>query len=270
MPELPEVETIKRDLAKRIIGLSVEDVVVHDTMVVRFPNPKDFSAGISGSRVVSLQRHGKAIVFSLSNSRFLVVQLGMTGQLIYGEKNPNAKIIFKLCNGHYLNYNDQRRFGRLNLIRDLQDLNFLKTLGVEPLSMDFNTDWLKKGLKKHKSPIKSLLLNQNFVAGIGNIYASEILFRAKINPKRQARRLKKEEIAKLHHETVCVLKEAIKARGSSVKNYRDGSGKKGHFINRIKVYGRDHEACGVCATPILRIVQSGRSTFYCPFCQGKI
>ncbi len=268
MPELPEVETIKRDLIKCLLGKTIKSVFVNDTMVVRQPDPKLFVKRLIGKTIVDIRRRGKAVIFELNNGDFLVVQLIMTGQLIYGKKLKTSRVIFELSDNKYLNYNDQRRFGRLSAVGDLNQIKFFQTLGIEPLSREFHYDWLYRELSKRKTPIKSLLMNQNFVAGIGNIYASEILFRCGINPKRPARTLKPKEIRLLHTTTVEVLNEAIRLRGSSVNTYRDVNGQKGRFLNRIRVYGKENEECAICKTPITRIVLSGRSTFFCKRCQS--
>ncbi len=267
MPELPEVETIKRDLAQRIIGQKIIGVEVRDTLVVRSPVPEEFARCLLNQEITGVRRRAKAVIIQLQPGGFLVVQLGMTGQLIVGQKSVGARVIFRLSNGAHLSYNDQRRFGRLNFIDDLSELKYFQTAGVEPLEKEFSQGWLLEALKKKAAPIKSFLMNQHFIAGIGNIYASEILFRAKINPKKRADKLNKEQIKTLHQTTVDVLKEAIKYRGSSVNNYRDAGGQKGKFVNRIKVYGRENEGCFFCRAPIKRIVQAGRSTFFCQTCQ---
>lgn len=268
MPELPEVETIKRDLEKTVVGQTILEVYVHDTMVVRNLSAKRFKGSLAKQTIIRVDRRGKAIIFEMKSGCFLIVQPMMTGQLVLGLRTPQARVYFKLSNGQYLNYNDQRRFGRLTLVDHLSEMKFLRTIGVEPLSGAFNPGWLKTQMRFRKTPIKNLLMNQNFIAGIGNIYASEILFRCGINPQRAAGRLKIEEIKLLHEQTVSVLNEAIQFRGSSVNNYRDAKGEKGHFVNRIQVYGRENEKCVRCQRPIQRIVQSGRSTFFCKRCQS--
>ena len=268
MPELPEVETIRRDLVRCIVGRRICEVSVNDVMVVRMA-PKEFSRRLIGKNIVDVKRRGKAIVIELNDKSSLVIQLAMTGQLIYGKDLPNTRVIFKLSNGKYLNYNDQRRFGRLYVVKDLSEVAFFRTLGIEPLSRGFDLRWLSTKLRLKKTPIKSLLMDQNFIAGIGNIYASEILFRARIHPQKRATSLTEKEVAQLRQITVNVLKEAIKLRGSSVNTYRDTNGQKGSFVRRIQVYGRESEECLICKKPIKRIVQAGRSTFFCPGCQKK-
>ena len=276
MPELPEVETIKKDLIKGLLGRRIEDVVVYDERVIRGRAASDFKTALMGYTVVDLTRRGKAIIAQLSHpalaggKQFLVIQVMMTGQLIFSasaQAMPMTRITFRLSNDQYLHYNDQRLFGRLQIVHDPDEIGYLKTIGPEPLSRGFQVVRLAEQLQRRSIPIKTLLLNPRFVAGIGNIYASEILFASRINPKRPAKSVKPEEIKRLHQATIDVLKEAIRLRGTSMRNYRDGKGQKGGFMNRIKVYGREHERCYRCRAPIQRIVQSGRSTFFCKSCQ---
>jgi formamidopyrimidine-DNA glycosylase len=196
----------------------------------------------------------------------------MTGQLVYSRIQPDVplketKLVFELSNGSYLNYNDQRLFGRLTLFRRLEDVKHFAILGPEPFDTTFNPQFIKDSLKRRNMAIKTVLMDHTFVAGIGNIYASEILFRSGISPKRSARRLKIDEIERMHKMTLQVLEEAITHRGSSMRNYRDGYGEKGTFNKLIKVYAREGESCERCKGPILKIVQGGRSTFYCKNCQ---
>ena len=144
---------------------------------------------------------------------------------------------------------------------------YLTTIGPEPLGEDFSIEWLTRELKRRSSPIKPLLMNQQFIAGIGNIYASEILYSAKVNPKKMARRLTRKQIEAVHRYTVSILEESIRLRGTSMRNYRDSEGRKGKFMDRIRVYGKQDQDCPACAAPIIRIVQAQRSTFYCKHCQ---
>ena len=272
MPELPEVETIKRDLEQSILGKKIHDVIVYDSLVVNGP-PKQFINHLKGKIIKSVSRRSKALIIHFETEEYLVVHLKMTGQLILGDnlretqKLKDTKVVFHLSDGTCINYNDQRRFGLLSFVKSLDTIGYFQNLGPEPLTGDFNADWLKENLKKRNSPIKPLLMNQQFVSGIGNIYASEILFEAGINPKKQAGRLKDKDIKSLYSATRKVLQEAIELRGSSMRNYRDASGQKGDFINRINVYAREGEDCPSCAKPINKIVQAGRSTFYCKKCQ---
>ncbi|HLF18980.1 MAG TPA: bifunctional DNA-formamidopyrimidine glycosylase/DNA-(apurinic or apyrimidinic site) lyase [Candidatus Omnitrophota bacterium] len=269
MPELPEVETIRLDLQKVLPGLRITDISVYDQRILKTNDQPTFIKEIKDKTIQSVSRRGKMIVMPFKEGGYLLVHLKMTGQLIYGQrlKLKETKLVFGLSDGNHLNYNDQRLFGRLSFVQQLNDDAFLREIGPEPLEASFNEDWIKGQLKRRRIPIKTFLLNQNFIAGIGNIYASEILFDARINPTKAARRLTREEIASLRHSTVHVLKKAIKYRGTSMRNYRDSNGEKGRFINRIKVYNKEHESCPICHSEIKRIVQNGRSTFFCQRCQ---
>jgi len=269
MPELPEVETIRLDLQKSLPGLHITDIKIVDQRILKTNAPLSFIKQIKHKTFDAVIRRGKMLIIPFKEGGFLLVHLKMTGQLIYGEKLTlkETKIVFCLSNGKYLNYNDQRLFGRLSFVPQLQEEPFLKMIGPEPFTDDFNHGWLSVQLKKRRIPIKTLLMDQHFIAGIGNIYASEILFDAKISPKKKSDRLSRSEINALHQATIRVLKEAIRFRGTSMRNYRDSNGEKGSFINRIKVYNKENKPCPVCSFEIKRIVQAGRSTFYCQRCQ---
>ena len=269
MPELPEVETICRDLQKNLPGLKIIDIIINDKRILKTIQRPAFIRKVAGKTIDLISRRGKMIVIVLKEGGNLLAHLGMTGQLIYGEKLAlkETKVIFSLSDGRSLNYNDQRLFGRLSFVNELSDDPLLKGIGPEPFEDAFNENWIKSYAKRHQIPIKTLLLSQSFLAGIGNIYASEILFDAGINPQKPSSRLSSNEINALRASTIRVLKEAIQYRGTSMRNYRDSNGEKGHFINRIKVYNKEHEPCPVCAREIKRIVQSGRSTFFCQSCQ---
>lgn len=270
MPELPEVETIKRDLARGLQGRSIKEITVYDERVIRSSLAADFISRLTGCRIETINRRGKALILKLSSGQYLVVQVMMTGQLIFSDQPKPmrmTRVTFRLSNDGYLHYNDQRLFGRLQIVDNLQAIPYLHTMGPEPLSRGFEVVWLTNQFKKRSIPIKTLLLNPQVVAGIGNIYASEILFASGINPQRPAKSVKPKEIKRLHQATIDVLQEAIRWRGTSMRNYRDGNGRKGKFINRIKVYGREKERCYRCQSPIEKIVLSGRSTFFCRKCQ---
>ena len=269
MPELPEVETIRLDLQKVLPNLRITDISVYDKRILKTNDLAIFIKEVRGKTIQTINRRGKMIVMPLKEGGFLLAHLKMTGQLIYGPKLQlkETKVVFELSDGKCLNYNDQRLFGRLSFVPQLNDDPFLREIGPEPLEGSFNEDWIKGQVKRRRIPIKTFLLNQNFIAGIGNIYASEILFEARIDPKKAARRLTREEIKSLRYSTIHVLKKAIKYRGTSMRNYRDSNGEKGRFINRIKVYNKEHKPCPACRHEIKRIVQNGRSTFFCQRCQ---
>lgn len=272
MPELPEVETVKRDLTQSVLGQKIESLRVLDSRVIRGISQPLFIKCLTGAMVQNISRRGKAIICTLDNGQHLVVQLMMTGQLVYLPELPEVlaketKIIFRLSNKTHLLYNDQRLFGRLSIVDDLAGFKHFVDLGPEPFDAAFNPGSIRDSLKTKTAAVKKVLLDHTFVAGIGNIYASEILFRSGIDPRRQGRKLKSAEIERMHRETIEVLNEAILHRGSSMRNYRDGRGEKGTFNDRIRVYAREGEPCLNCKKPINKIVQGGRSTFFCKQCQ---
>jgi formamidopyrimidine-DNA glycosylase len=267
MPELPEVETIRRDLEKTILHKIIRRIEVRDPFVLRTPLTK-FIKTIEKQSINAVSRRGKALLLELSNRHYLVVQVMMTGQLVAdGKVDKHTRVIFEFMDQSCLLYNDQRRFGQLHAVSNLKDVKHLSLLGPEPFDHTFNAEYIFQYTRNSKRPIKSLLLDHTFVAGIGNIYACEILFRCKITPKRLSGAISRKGATLLHRQIIEVLKEAIEHRGSSMRNYRDGAGQKGTFKKRIKVYAREDAPCLVCQTPIKRIVQAGRSTFFCPRCQ---
>lgn len=271
MPELPEVETIVRDLRQQICDLTILNIKIHDGRVIRQASEIEFCRRLINQRIVSIARRGKAIIIELNDAKgFLIVQLMMTGQLIfsaYGSAKSATKVSFQLSNKCYLHYNDSRTFGRLLVVSNIDEIAYFRVLGPEPLEKDFTVSWLRQKLKQRKTPIKPLLLNHTFVAGIGNIYACEILFASRIDPRRLAMSLQEREIVVLHRTIRQILQAAILCRGTTVNTYRDTLGQRGKFINRLKVYGREHQQCHSCTAQLVREFQSGRSTFYCPECQ---
>lgn len=272
MPELPEVETVSRDLSRSVLGLTFKKIKIIDARIIRGISPSKFAVVLKDKTIQTISRRGKAIILTFDRGPFLIVQLMMTGQLVHAATLPQpvlkeTKVIFTLSDGSHLLYNDQRLFGRLTLVESLNDFKHFQLLGPEPFEPDFNPSYMRSMLESKTVAIKKVLLDHSFVAGIGNIYASEILFRCGIDPCRGAKSLGAKEIKTLHSQIIDVLNEAIEFRGSSMRNYRDGQGKRGQFNRRIKVYAKENEPCLTCEEPIVRIVQGGRSTFYCKKCQ---
>jgi len=267
MPELPEVETIVRDLNKSIQGKIFAKPIVHDAFLLR-QKTADFTRRIKDQAVEKITRRGKAVIVHLSGGEFLVIQLMMTGQLVVnGQEDKHTRIDFVFADGSRLLYNDQRRFGQLRVVAKLDEIKHFNILGPEPFSKEFTPTFMHQAFRKTSRPIKTVLLDHTFVAGIGNIYACEILFRSLVSPKRKAQRFNLAEAGIIHSQIIEVLKEAILHRGSSLRNYRDGAGKKGRFNERLAVYARQGLPCPRCQQPILRMTQAGRSTFYCGQCQ---
>ncbi len=271
MPELPEVETIKRDLEKVILNKKITDVIIHRASVVKEPELKKFKLLLKNSRCRKIIRRGKLLAIEIITHQkeiyFLCVHLRMTGQLVYGVDDPKSRVSFKLSNGFYLCYNDQRTLGELRLVKDIQGLTVVKNMGPEPLGEGFKVSEFIRNISKRTTRIKPLLLDQTFIAGIGNIYAAEALFVSKINPAKKASDLNEQEAKLLFKNIKVILKKAIKCRGSSFSNYRDGHGNKGTFSENFHVYGRKGQACLVCKNPVQRIKQNGRGTYFCPKCQ---
>jgi formamidopyrimidine-DNA glycosylase len=288
MPELPEVETIARGLAKRVSGDVIESIWLGSKPEILKSSASEIATMLENKRISGVRRVGKHIVFDLETSGKTssrrtkparqdkagrgprstqkaqwIVHLGMTGRMLVCEaaeviaKHTHA--IAKLTSGRELRFVDPRRFGRLSVAYDFA------AAGVEPLEVGL--DGFVSLFRGRKTPIKSALLNQKLLSGVGNIYADESLFRAGIRPKRKAASLSKEALRRLYLAVQEVLKEAIAQGGSSVSDYVDADGEEGFFQLQHRVYGREGEPCLVCKTPIKRIVIAGRSSHYCPKCQ---
>jgi len=266
MPELPEVETVKRDLEKLLPGQTIKDVEIGAVKLIKEPGVSEFKRRIRNKKIKDVRRRGKLLIFELSDG-FLTFHLKLTGQLIYGKKDSKAKVSFLLSGGKYLNFNDLRLFGEIRLVAHWRNLSQVRRMGLEPLEADFTLETFKGMLKGKKSRIKPLLMDQAFIAGLGNLYTAEVLFRSRVHPARAANTLKIKETEELFRHIKEVLREGIKYRGSSVDDYRDASGKKGFFAPRLQVYGREGESCSRCKTKIDRIKTGGRSSYFCPKCQ---
>jgi len=271
MPELPEVETIKRDLELVILNQTITKVDVLRASVVKHPEVNKFKAGLKNAQIKQIIRRGKLLVIEIETkdkkTLYLTVHLRMTGQLVYGNLDKKARVSFKLSKGEYLCYNDQRTLGELRLVDDWKQLSVISKMGPEPLESEFKLNIFAKLLLKRSTKIKPLLLDQHFIAGIGNIYAAEALFLSKIMPDRTACSLKPDEVKLLFKNIKKVLTKAIKCRGSSFSDYRDGHGQMGSFSRHFYVYGRKAQPCLVCVNKIQRIALGGRGTFFCDKCQ---
>ncbi|MCX5695919.1 MAG: bifunctional DNA-formamidopyrimidine glycosylase/DNA-(apurinic or apyrimidinic site) lyase [Candidatus Omnitrophica bacterium] len=265
MPELPEVETIKRDLEKVIVGKKITEVCVRNRAIIREPAVSVFKKGLEGVVIKNILRRAKVLIFELSNGKSLVMHLKMTGQLVYPGGGKKSRVAFHFSDGKILDFNDQRLFAELRLLDDWRTLKFIQSLGPEPA--DLSLKQFKDMLKGKKTRIKPLLMDQSFIAGIGNIYASEILFRAKINPERRANALTDKEKELLFKAISDILNAAVRHAGSSVDDYVRLSGEKGGYVKYHKVYGRQGKACLVCKAIIKKINQGGRGTYFCPRCQ---
>ncbi len=269
MPELPEVETIKRTLTPKLLGRRIKGVEIRLEKLVQ-PRPEAFAAQIRERRIESLGRRGKVLLLKLSGDQGLLVHFRLTGQLVFLEPGqpepPHTHILFTLDQGQ-LAYADLRQFGRLELWpwSRLPEHPFLRRLGPEPLDMDLETF---RQLLKRSRRLKDLLLDQGVLAGLGNIYVDESLFCAGLSPLRKAATLGPEESLRLWRCIKDILSEALALRGSSVRNYVDGAGESGRFQERHKVYQRRDQPCPRCGAPIAYARVAGRGTYFCPRCQG--
>ncbi len=274
MPELPEVETVCRGLAKPLIGARIIAAAAHRADL-RAPLPKNLGTQLVGSKILAVTRRAKYILINLDNHQTLLLHLGMSGRMVLSrEDTPLQKhdhISLSFDNGFHARFNDPRRFGYCDLLQSdkIEQHKLLRHLGIEPLNDDFTPSRLTNLLENRKTSIKAALLDQRLVVGIGNIYACEALFDAGISPKRLAGKCKRDEITKLTHSIRKVLNAAIKAGGSSLRDYVQADGKLGYFQHHFAVYGREGLPCPDCVCNplktkgIKRIPQNGRSTFYC-------
>lgn len=267
MPELPEVETIKRDLEKIVLKKRIEKVELLDKKIIKGLKPDLFIKQVEKTTIEEIIRRGKYLIFSLNNGKFLVFHLKLTGQLIYGPADKSSRIIFYFLDDKSLNFPDMRRFAELRLTDDWKKERGIAEMGPEPFDKNFTMECFKEMLFGRKTKIKPLLMDQSFLAGVGNIYAQEALFRVGVSPLRPANNLKLDEIKWLYAAIKDVLSEAIRYRGSSVDAYVDVEGKKGGMEQRLKVYGRGGEPCSNCGTLLKEIKLSGRGTTFCPKCQ---
>ena len=282
MPELPEVETVMRGLQPSMEGAVIAQAHVNRPDL-RWPFPERMAERLTGARVLALRRRSKYILAELDRGETLLVHLGMSGRMTvsgdplgqFVHDHPAAEkhdhVVFDMENGARITFNDPRRFGAMDLIETagLAEHKLLKVLGPEPLGNDFHESHLIAALKGKNTPIKSALLDQGIIAGLGNIYVCEALFRSQVSPKRKAGHVSANRVAALVPIIRQVLEDAIKAGGSSLKDFRQASGELGYFQHSFDVYGREGEPCRRegCAGNIARITQSGRSSFYCGKCQ---
>jgi formamidopyrimidine-DNA glycosylase len=273
MPELPEVETVVRTLRGLVMGKTIERVSVHLARIVRQPDDVEaFKSLLVGQTIQDIQRRAKFIQFFL-NEDVLVSHLRMEGRYgVYQADDPVEKhthVVFHFTDGTELRYRDVRQFGTMDLFPKGKETSVgpLAKLGVEPLDKSFTPEVLGKLLKGRSTKIKPLLLNQECIVGLGNIYVDESLFKAGIHPEKPAGTLTDKEVIRLHESIVSTLQEAVEQGGSSIKSYVNGQGEMGMFQQSLLVYGRKDEACTKCGAEIIRFVVGGRGTHICPDCQ---
>jgi formamidopyrimidine-DNA glycosylase len=282
MPELPEVETVRRGLSPVMEGELIALVEVNRPDLRR-PLPDRMAARLTGHRVLALRRRSKYLLADLSSGETLLIHLGMSGRMLVSGRTIGSfhvdhpapqkhdHVVLHMKNGVRITFNDARRFGTMDLMptAGAEPHPLLAGLGPEPFGNDFNGPYLASRLRGRRTPIKSALLDQRLVAGLGNIYVCETLYRARINPLRLAGDVKKMAISALVPLIRDVLAEAIEAGGSSLRDFRSADGELGYFQKHFQVYGRERELCETpgCGGTITRTIQSGRSSFWCPTCQ---
>jgi formamidopyrimidine-DNA glycosylase len=274
MPELPEVETIRRGLHPTLLNKTLKSVIVRRDSL-RIPFPKNFAKILTGRKIINLTRRSKYLLMHMEGGDVVIIHLGMSGSMKILENNipkpdKHDHVDFCLVNNIVVRYNDPRRFGLMALTKErkLATHKLLKFIGPDPLSNSFNYMILSESLAQRKIAIKSALLDQKIIGGLGNIYVNESLFRSGILPTRTANSLIGVELDKLVLNIRKVLMEALEAGGSSLSDHIRPDGKLGYFQNNFRVYGKQNEMCTVClAAEIVKIKQSGRSTFFCPVCQ---
>ncbi len=295
MPELPEVETVARDVHRGVAGATIRDVEIHWDRTIRHPQPPErFAAEIAGATIRRVDRRAKTVLLHLTDGRVMTVALRMTGGLIIAapgaEPDPHVRVVFRLADGRELRYRDMRKFGRIGLwpggglrsvgsgrgarsrriaesARRYRIGEVFSGHGPEPLQRGFTTRRFAERLSRRSAKLKTLLLDQSFIAGVGNIYADEALWRARLHPLRAADTLDAREIRRLHRAVRQVLREGIANRGSSISDYVGADGEPGNNAERLAVYRRTGEPCFRCGRRIERIVVGQRSTHFCPRCQ---
>ena len=297
MPELPEVETVARDLQRWVAGATIASAAVHWGRTIRHPQPPErFAAEVAGATIRRVGRRAKTVLLHMADGRVMTVALRMTGALIVTNPgtpdDPYARVVFELADGRQLRYRDVRKFGRIGLWpggglrsvgagrgarsrkvaeggRRYRIGEVFSGHGPEPLSRSFTARRLKERLARRSARLKTLLLDQSFIAGVGNIYADEALWRARLHPLRAADTLNDAEVRRLHRSLRQVLRQGITNRGSSFSDYVGADGEPGANAERLAVYRRTDQPCYRCGRPISRIVVGQRSTHFCPWCQPE-
>ncbi len=269
MPELPEVETIKNELAPHILGHQFTGITLLWEGIVKKPSAEEFRSRLTGQKVTGLSRHGKYLVLTLANDDLLVMHLKMSGSLLLSRDSSEppeyTRAVFHLDGGMRVFFRDPRKFGGVWLVKDWKTA--ARNLGPEPLEPDFTPQVLAQRLKNRKAPVKALLCDQSVIAGIGNMYADEALFAARINPLRPGASLTPDEVKRLHRAIQQTLRAAIGNKGASIVNYYRPGGEPGTAHFEFKVAHGRGKNCPNCGTPIQRIAVRNRGTYFCPRCQ---
>lgn len=276
MPELPEVETVRRSLVPVVLSKRIESVDVYYKRILRHISPQAFQAQLIGSCFLDVARRGKYLIFALENGLELVAHLRMTGKLIYYsdagiDLAKHTSVVFGFGDQGAMRFEDVRKFGTLDLVPqgEYEQIKGLDSLGVEPLSDAFTVQHLQDLTKNRSTKIKGLLLDQTKIAGLGNIYADESLFMAQIHPERPASSLKHDEVQRLHGAIRFVLQDAIDNQGTTLRDYRTGYGREGSFQNKLQIYGKKGESCPRCGIDLEYKKVAGRTSHFCPACQRE-
>lgn len=272
MPELPEVETVKETLKPKLLNRVIIDTDIHYPGIIEYPSLEEFKNNIKNQKINSLSRKGKLIILELDNY-YLLSHLRMEGKYFFKtEKDQLLKhehVIFKLDNNTELRYHDVRKFGKMWLIEKnkINEIGPLTELGLEPWDKNLTTSYLKDKFKTKKIPIKTAILDQTIITGIGNIYANEILFMSKINPLKESNSLTEDELERIINNTKKELEAAIKKGGTTIRSYTSVDGVHGLFQQELYVHGKENKKCPNCGTIIIKEKVGGRGTYYCPNCQ---
>src|SRR4051794_22858703 len=275
MPELPEVETIRRQLEPEISGRRIVSAEVRDERWTRPVAPREVETALAGRRIEAIERRGKYLLLRLEGGRTLAMHLRMTGNLLLGgeadPEPPYLRAVLRLDDGSSLLFTDARRFGHAVVLDDEElDVSFASRLGVEPLSRALTAEELCRLAAGRRAPLKSFLLNQSGIAGIGNIYADEALHRAALHPLSPAGSMKPQDCERLREGIVATLEAGLRSGGASVDDYLDARGERGAMQDEFLVHMREGEPCPRCGAEIRRIVVAGRSTYFCPNCQRRL
>jgi formamidopyrimidine-DNA glycosylase len=276
VPELPEVETVRARLEAKLVGRRLERVEIHDPRLTRPFDPAGVAAELEGERIAALDRRGKYLIVRFESGRALLIHLRMTGNLLHGNgdsvsaEDHHRRAVVRLDDGSDVVYRDMRRFGTWLLVEPHQLEPYLgDRVGTEPLARTFTAKQLKTTLAGRKAPIKAALLDQRRLAGVGNIYADEAVWRARVHPLTPAGALDDAEVRALHRGIRAALQAGIARQGATLSTYRTPDGTPGRMQHDFKVYGRDDEPCDRCGTPIEKIRAAGRGTWFCPNCQRR-
>ena len=275
MPELPEVETVKETLKLKLIDKKIKDVKIYYDGIIAYPEIKEFSKQIKNLPIKDINRRGKWLMFDL-DKYYLLSHLRMEGKYFFknkGDKLDNHEhVVFSLDSNEELRYRDTRKFGKMYLIKkeDINNVGPIKDLGLEPWNTNLTKEYLKDKYKTKKLPIKTVLLDQSIIVGIGNIYADEILFLSKLNPLIKCCDLNDDDLENIIKYTKEVLEKAIKLGGTTIRTYTSVDGVHGRFQNELLVHGKDNDSCPACGQAIKKIRVGGRGTYYCSNCQKDI